>query len=153
MALCLDGWVSHKGLANIFHLQFGMLWAQARSTGPQIGPLAFNRLCTTFYAPILSPPSIHHPHHYHMWCHYPHKKSCSKQLEFRVFESYSPTKLWLMNRQVLAVNSFFQHNSPGSYNTIITWTLAMSLNVALCVEAGFCQIQSHMFRSCIKTSN
>ena len=28
----LDGWVSHEGLANVVYLQFGMLWAQARST-------------------------------------------------------------------------------------------------------------------------
>ena len=55
--------------------------------------LAFNCLSTPFYTPILSPPSTHHHYHYHMQYHYPHEKSCSKQLEFWVFESYSLTQL------------------------------------------------------------
>ena len=29
---CSDGWVSHKGLANFFHFQFRVLWAQGTFT-------------------------------------------------------------------------------------------------------------------------
>ena len=55
--------------------------------GPQTGPLAFNCLLYSYIKPT------HHPYYYHLQYHYHHKKSCSKQLEFRVFESYSPTQL------------------------------------------------------------
>ena len=34
----------------------------------------------------------HHPYYYHLQYHYGHKKSCSKQPKFWVFESYSPTQ-------------------------------------------------------------
>ena len=61
--------------------------------GPQTGPLAFNCLRIPFCTPILSPPSTHHPYYYHLQYHYRHEKSCSKQPEFRVFGSYSPTQL------------------------------------------------------------
>ena len=29
---CLEGWTSHEGLANVCYLQFGVLWAQGRSS-------------------------------------------------------------------------------------------------------------------------
>jgi len=45
-----DGWVSHEKLAHIF--QLGMLEGPAR---PQMGPLAFNHLCTPFYTYFKSP--------------------------------------------------------------------------------------------------
>ena len=61
--------------------------------GPLTGPLAFNCLRIPFCTPILSPPSTHHPYYYHLQYHYRHEKSCSKQLEFRVLESYSPIQL------------------------------------------------------------
>ena len=35
----------------------------------------------------------HRTYYYHLQYHYRHKKSCSKQPEFWVFESYSPTQL------------------------------------------------------------
>ena len=53
--------------------------------GPQTGPMTFNCLRITFCTPLLSPPSTHHPYYYHVQYHYHHEKSCSKQLEFRVF--------------------------------------------------------------------
>ena len=60
--------------------------------GTQTGPLAFNYLRIPFCTPILSPASTptHHPYYYHLHYHYCHKKSCSKQLEFRVFEVIHP---------------------------------------------------------------
>ena len=65
---------------------------------PQIRPLAFNHLHTPFFTPMLShppplthPPSLLLPHAISLL--YPHKKCCSKQLEFWVVESYTPTKL------------------------------------------------------------
>ena len=62
--------------------------------GPQTGPLDFNYLRIPFCTPILSSTSTstHHPYYYHLQCHYRHEKKCSKQLEFWVFESYSPTQ-------------------------------------------------------------
>ena len=71
--------------------------------GPQTGPMAFNCLRIPFCAPILSPLSTHHPYYYHLQYHYCHEKTCSKQLEFWVLESYLPTQLKLRNRPVLAV--------------------------------------------------
>ena len=78
-------------MSVIFYLECcehkkGPIWPQTR-------PLAFNCLRIPFCTPILSPPSSHHPYYYHLQYHYHHEKSCSKQLEFRVFESYSPTQL------------------------------------------------------------
>jgi len=75
-------WVSHEGLANVFHLQFGMLWVQARSTR---GPLTFNRLCTPFYIPIIIQPILYL---YPLPLLLPRAvsliswKNCSKELEF-----------------------------------------------------------------------
>ena len=41
----------------------------------------------------LLPPPTHHPYYYHLQYHYRYEKRCSKQPEFWVFESYSPTQL------------------------------------------------------------
>ena len=59
--------------------------------GPQTGPLAFNYLRIPFCTPILSPPTTPIT----TTCNIitVTKKSCSKQPEFRVLESYSPTQL------------------------------------------------------------
>jgi len=57
---CLEGWVSHDRLTNVFYLQFGMLWAQGKSNKAPNGTFAFNCLCTSFYTPILSQPSTPH---------------------------------------------------------------------------------------------
>ena len=43
--------------------------------GQQIGPLAFNHLCTPFYIPILSPPPLPTPISTMCNYHYPHEKS------------------------------------------------------------------------------
>jgi len=58
----LHGWVSHDGLANVLHLQFGMLWAQARSLrSPNWIPGFQSFLYSTLYSYIkptfTSPPS------------------------------------------------------------------------------------------------
>ena len=59
-------------------------------SGTQIGPLAFNHLHTSFYTPMYIEPTI--PITTTLQYHYPHEKSCLKQLEFSVFESYLPTQ-------------------------------------------------------------
>ena len=60
--------------------------------GPQIGPLAFNRLHTPFYTPVLSPFSTPHPQPLLLSraISLAPQKSCSKQLECRVFENIHP---------------------------------------------------------------
>ena len=80
--------------------------------GPQIGPLAFNRLRTPPYSPILSPPTTPIT----TMCNIITltKKAAQKVGCLKVFN----TQFWLMNRQVPAVN--FISSAPGSYNTIIT---------------------------------
>ena len=65
------------------------------SLGPQTGSLAFNCLHIPFCTPILSPPSTTHPPPLLLPCAISllPQKSCSKQLEFWVLESYLPTQL------------------------------------------------------------
>ena len=78
--------------------------------GPQTGPLAFNCLCNPFCTPIFVMcminvtgfektrlPHTQYQTYNFTWnelqYHYRHEKSCSKQLKFRLFGSYSPTQL------------------------------------------------------------
>jgi len=63
---CLDGWVSHEWLANVFHLQFWMLWTQARSTRTPNWTSGFQLSSYSilyFYRGLLNPPPtpIHSP--------------------------------------------------------------------------------------------
>ena len=43
--------------------------------GPQLGPLAFSRLCTPFYITTLNPPTTHNLYYCHVQYHYPHEKA------------------------------------------------------------------------------
>ena len=62
---------------------------------PQIGPLAFNRLHTPFYTPILSsPPLLLLPRAILL----PSQKAAQNSLNFGCLQRYS--QLWLMNRQL-----------------------------------------------------
>jgi len=54
---CSGGWVSHKWLANVFIFNSECCEHKEHPLGPQIGPLAFNRLHIPFNTPILSTPS------------------------------------------------------------------------------------------------
>ena len=55
---CLEGWTSHEGLVSVCYLQFGVLWAQERSSR---APNWTSDFQTPFCTPILSPPSFPHP--------------------------------------------------------------------------------------------
>ena len=101
---CIGAWRAGRAtkgwpMSVIFNLE---CWEHKKGpVGPQTGPLAFNYLRIPFCTPILSPPSSPHPPPlllpplllYHLQYHYRHEKSCSKQPEFQVFESYSLTQL------------------------------------------------------------
>ena len=148
---CLDGWVSHEGLPNVFYLQFGILWVQARSTstsnctsGFQSSPyiLHFILLYWVHPAPLNNQPTLLLPRAISL----PSQKSCSKRFKFLVFEWKLFTHtIMAMNRQVLVVNLFLQHKPPGSYCIMqLLLKFTISLNVALYLEARFSQIQSHM---------
>jgi len=82
---CLEGWTSHEGL---YYLQFGVLWAHERSSRAPNWTSGFQ---LSSYSILYSYVKLTlHPH---LQYHYRHEKSCSKQLESRMFESYSPTQL------------------------------------------------------------
>ena len=65
---CSEGWVSHAQMPgySVFHLQFGMLWAQEKRgpVKPQMRCLAF-QLYTPFYVSRYIEP-IHLPYDYHV---------------------------------------------------------------------------------------
>ena len=95
---CLEGWTSHERLAN-FSIQSAVSIRKIQQ-GYKLD-LWLQLFSYSILYSCIKP--THHPYYYHLQYHYHHEKSCSKQFEFRVFESYSPTQLQLRNRPVLAV--------------------------------------------------
>jgi len=76
-----------KGLANVCYLQFGQeRSSRAWTSGFQLSSYS---ILYSYIKPTPYPPPLLLPHAISLLS----QKSCSKQLEFQVFESYSPTQL------------------------------------------------------------
>ena len=89
---CIGAWKAEQAtngwpMSVIFNLE--CCEHKEGPVGPQTGPLALNCLHIPFSTPTYIK-LTHHPYYYHLQYHYRHEKSCSKQLEFWVFENYSP---------------------------------------------------------------
>jgi len=142
---CLEGWTSHKGLANVCYLQFWVLWAQERSSrAPNwtFGFLGFHFVLLSeahpppsHPPPLLLPPAISLP----SW-----KQLLKITWILAVWKLFTHT---IIAKEWTTTCCNFHSFSIIHQEAIIQLILeiAVSPNIALCIEAGFCQIQSQMY--------
>ena len=141
----------HIELANSILSQSGVILGPWRA---QTWPLDPNRLLTSYYTPILRPPSTPTLPPYY----YPHPPT----LLLPPVILLPARKKMLKTGQILGIRNVYTHwviasehmnnwckfclHSCRHWEVITQWFLkiAISPNKALCVEALFCQIQSHL---------
>jgi len=142
---CLEGCKSHKGLANVCYLQFGVLWAQKSSVGQQTGPQAFNCLRIPFCTLIRIIKATLHPYYYYIQYHYCLEKSSSKQFEFGYLKVIHPQNYSKGKDKYTCCNFHYFNiiHQEALLKLLLEITISPNAH-CMCVEAGFCQIQWHL---------